>query len=462
MSRRLSARLLITVSIVFTAMAAAFLLTTVVRESLSDAYPLAIAEATASAWTIGVLLIVLAAAGGWVLAGYVVAPLARLSRDVSLAARTRALAEEHAGDLAEVNLLRTTLQSVLADIAAQVNDAVVEKRRLLGLFDAITEGIVEIGPTGRLLHVNAAARALLGLPHHPEGQTAASLVRHAKLRELLEEAARGQQLAAAEVLVESRQLLLAPHPLASAAGEQRGAVITVMDLTEIRRLENVRRDFVANVSHELKTPLTSIRGYTETLISDDMPRDAQLQFLEIIHKNATRIQRIVEELLDLSRLQSGGWTPDLQDVDLGVLIRDAWSSCEAAATKKRIHFAITGEPAQVLADPGGLQQVFSNVLENAIRYSHEDGAIRVAFSTVGDLVDVRVEDTGIGIPAQSLPRIFERFYRVDAARSRAEGGTGLGLSIVKHLVESMGGSVSASSVLGAGTTVRLHLPRSHG
>ncbi|MGQ0814167.1 MAG: sensor histidine kinase [Gemmatimonadota bacterium] len=392
-----------------------------------------------TAWLIAVLAIFGFAMLAWALRRSVLRPLRQLRRDLNLTARA------------------------LQESEMRLRAAAAEQQRVLGLFEAITEGILEVSENGRILHANAAARALLNLPADVGGQTARSLIRHLELRELIERAARGETVAPAEVVLDGRQLLIGTQALPLVNGKGGGAVITVVELTELRRIESVRRDFVANVSHELKTPLTSIRGYAETLLTDDMPREAQRQFLEVIHKNATRIQRIVDELLDLSRLQSGGWRPDLQEIDVGELAEDVWTAYEAAAHAKRIHFEVAGEAARVIADPDGLRQVMSNLFDNAIRYTPEGGQIKVVIRRAHDghatpLVELEVRDSGVGIPRDALPRIFERFFRVDAARSREQGGTGLGLSIVKHLVDRMAGEVSAQSELGRGTSIRVRLP----
>jgi len=289
-------------------------------------------------------------------------------------------------------------------------------------------------------------------------------MRNLELREVVVNAADGNPVPPTEIEIEGRQLLVSPHPLPRTQGRNTGAVVTVVDLTELRRLESVRRDFVANVSHELKTPLTSIRGYAETLLSEDMPREMQTQFLEVIHNNATRIHRIVDDLLDLSRLQSGGWQPDLHDVDPELLARDVWAGC-SRPVGKNIRFDVTGEPTLVRADPAGLRQVFSNLFDNAIRYTPDGGQVTTSIKPSREAragkrgwVDIEVRDNGAGIPHDSLPRVFERFYRVDPARSRAEGGTGLGLSIVKHMIERMSGDVVAESEFGKGTAIKIRLP----
>ncbi|MFN2566115.1 MAG: sensor histidine kinase, partial [Gemmatimonadaceae bacterium] len=235
--------------------------------------------------------------------------------------------------------------------------------------------------------------------------------------------------------------------------------VAVFDLTPIRRLEAVRRDFAANVSHELKTPLTVVSGFAETLLHDpDLSREERRHFAETIMANATRMQRIVDDLLDLSRIESGGWTPDPAWVDAEGLVRDVFTTVEASARSKGLRLVSeAGRGARVYADPTALRQVLCNLVENAVRYT-ATGAVTVSAEEGPSGTWVRVRDTGVGIAPEHLSRIFERFYRVDAARSRSEGGTGLGLAIVKHLVEAHGGRVHAESEPGRGTTVSAFFP----
>ncbi|HEY0672243.1 MAG TPA: ATP-binding protein [Longimicrobiales bacterium] len=364
------------------------------------------------------------------------------------------------------------LRSAVSTATREANERALlanrAEQQLSAVIESITEGILQVSANARLLHVNPAARQLLNLPTRVEGQPVAALIRNPELRLCIEQAAAGSSFEPVEVTVDERHLLISPRPLRSEQNDQQfsGAVIAIVDLTEFRRLEIVRRDFVANVSHELKTPLTSIRGYTETLLADDLPPETQKQFLEVVHKNAERIQRIVDDLLDLSRLQSGGWDPELQDVDPVALAEDVWASCEGAR-RKGIRFDVAARTERhIRADPAGLRHVLSNLFDNAIRYTPANGAVHVTVAQPDNnggmagepYVELMVRDSGTGIPAEALPRIFERFYRVDPARSRQEGGTGLGLSIVKHLVERMAGEVSAESELGKGTTIRIKLP----
>jgi two-component system phosphate regulon sensor histidine kinase PhoR len=238
-----------------------------------------------------------------------------------------------------------------------------------------------------------------------------------------------------------------------------GAVVALFDLTAIRRLEVVRRDFAANVSHELKTPLTVVSGFAETLLHDEnLPPEQRRHFAETIVANATRMQRIVDDLLDLSRIESGGWSPDPTWVDGEGLVRDVFTTVEANARSKGLRLVPAVDPGKrVYADPTALRQVLCNLVENAVRYT-QSGTVTVRAEHGRGGTWIHVSDTGVGIAAEHLSRIFERFYRVDPSRSRSEGGTGLGLAIVKHLVEAHGGRVRAESRPGVGTTVSAFLP----
>ncbi len=233
------------------------------------------------------------------------------------------------------------------------------------------------------------------------------------------------------------------------------------DLSELRRLEQVRKDFVANVSHELRTPLASVKAFAETLRSgawkDAANRD---EFLQEIEQNADRMTRLVEDLLTISALESGRMPPRFEPLSLLPVAAEAAASLKPLAGKKRIVLRVEpfGDLPQVRADRGQLKQVLSNLIDNAIKYTPENGTIRLSAAAQAGWVTVSVQDNGVGIPPEDQPRVFERFYRVDKARSREEGGTGLGLSIVKHIVEVHGGRVSLESAQGQGSTFRFSLP----
>ena len=352
--------------------------------------------------------------------------------------------------VAEPDELGIALNRLAEQVESRFTELERERDEMQTLIDTMAEGVIALTAQGRVLRINRAAREVLQLPEPAAYAHIGTLVRQRDLRELLEDSAL-HPFQAREIAIGTRHFIASSRLL-----EGGGSVTTLLDVSEIRRLEQMRRDFVANVSHELKTPLTSVRGFAETLLEHDPPAELRRQFLERIRLNTLRLQRLVDDLLDLSRLESGGWMAQPERVDVGASAWEAWEAFETRAAEKGIGFTIEGE-AMAVADHDGLAQVFQNLFDNALRYTAR-GRIEVLLSRNDRTVVVAVRDTGAGIPARSLPRIFERFYRVDAARSREAGGTGLGLAIVRHLVQGMGGEVAAESELGKGTTVRFTLP----
>lgn len=456
---RVSARITITLVTTAASVFAVVLLSGVIKQQLMGADPLAVSNVLTAVRAVGLLLSIFIGIVAWFAAGILLRPFHELRSSLRLPDRARALDDPAGGEMSEAHALRMAMLSLVVELESHARNMEMDQRRILAMFEAITEGILQIGRSGKISHANAAARSLLNLPAAVEGKAAASLVRSSELRNALEAAARHELLAPAEIVLDDRQLVITPQR--HRYSEDEDAIVSVVDLTELRRLETVRRDFVANVSHELKTPLTSIRGYAETLAAEDLPRATQIEFLQIIQRNTARIQKIVDELLDLSRLQSGGWIPQLQRVDAIELAQDVWTGCIQAAAGKSAHLHIDENARYVVADPGGLRQILSNLFDNAIRYSADQGRVTVAVRASErheGMAEIEVQDEGTGIPSEAIPRIFERFYRVQQARSRDDGGTGLGLAIVKHLVERMGGEVSAESALGKGTRIRFTLP----
>jgi two-component system phosphate regulon sensor histidine kinase PhoR len=236
-------------------------------------------------------------------------------------------------------------------------------------------------------------------------------------------------------------------------------VVVLHEVTEIERAETMRRDFVANVSHELRTPLTSISGYVETLLDGKDLVPVTREFLNIIQKNATRMNRLTEDLLTLARVESGDFKPQLQSISARALVGDAVESLMPVVQDAGMRME-QGETCTdgVLADPDALQQVFGNLIENATKYGRSGGRIRMGANCDGEKVEFYVQDFGPGIPYEHQPRIFERFYRVDKARSRESGGTGLGLSIARHIVHAHGGDIRVESELGHGAMFFFRLP----
>ena len=323
------------------------------------------------------------------------------------------------------------------------------------LVDAMVEGVLATDKRGRIVTANPAARRILGYGENETMPDLPGLFRAKAAREVVDATMRGETIEDQELEFDGRYLLVNSRALAAG-----GAVLVLHDLTEVRRLEAIRRDFVANVSHELKTPLTSISGYAETLLSEDPDPGTRRLFLRTILNNSQRMQQLVDDQLDLSRIESGRWQPKIETLDLVSAAREAWHPRADRATASRIRFRVdAGEGAETLrADPEAIRQILGNLYDNAIRYTPGGGTIAFQSQLEDGGLTIAVTDTGAGIGSDHLPRIFERYYRVDPARSREAGGTGLGLSIVKHLVEAHGGRVSAESELGRGTTIRCWFP----
>ena len=352
-------------------------------------------------------------------------------------------------EMAQVASVANRLSS---DLEARLEEGRRELTELRNLMDQVAEGLLALTDDARVLTINPAGRRLLGLseviPFSPVG----TIIREPALRDLLE--ASVVRPALEEELVVGERILRVKTRRSSGGG----SVVLLLDVTEIRRLEAVRTDFVANASHELKTPLTVIRGAAETVLQGELPPELEAQFLSSIQGNAVRLQRLVDDLLDLSRFESGAWAPAGDPVELAAVARQVWTDIVRTKGDKTVGFRVDGE-GWARADEAAVYQVFQNLLDNALRYvPDQDGEILVEVEERAGKVQVGVHDNGTGIPATAISRIFERFYRVDAARSRQEGGTGLGLAIVRHLVTSMGGEVWAESTLGLGTVMRFVLP----
>ncbi|WP_236607455.1 HAMP domain-containing sensor histidine kinase [Sandaracinus amylolyticus] len=344
----------------------------------------------------------------------------------------------------------------MADQLADRLEAVrAEESRLRVMLDAMDEAVLVTDPDGLVVLSNAAFVGLSG--GAGLGRACVEAIRSAELHEAVSKALRGERHKAVFRLdVKIISAHVAPLP------ENAGAIVVMRDVTEVRRLDAVRRDFVANASHELRTPLTAIRGFAETLRDGalDEPRIAK-RFVGNIVENAIRLQRIVDDLLELSRSESPDARFELEPIDPLAIASKVLSSLEQKASDKGVQLGIeaTHDAVPVRGDERALDQVLLNLVDNGIKYTPSGGRVVVRFRKEADTARVEVVDTGPGIAASHLSRIFERFYRVDQGRSREQGGTGLGLAIVKHLTQRMGGEVSVESRLGHGTTFSVRLAR---
>jgi len=365
----------------------------------------------------------------------------------------------------QVRAMRRSVETSLELSARQVRVTLDtlqrESSRLEAILSSMVEGVVAVDPLLRITFVNRAFAELMGiaLPIEP-GVPLVQVARdHALLDMCSGVLASGQsqqkRLVLASAGARSFEVQVAPLT----GDSNRGAIVMLYDVTDIERLERIRRDFVANVSHELRTPLAAVTGYAETLLEGALD-DAEngRKFVEIILAKARQLNNIVTDLLVLSSLESG--KPPLPEaISLRESIEGALRTVEPVAKTRGVRLVCGPiDNSSVLAHELRLEQVFVNLLENAIKFNRPDGEVRVDMARSNGHTVVRVKDTGSGIPSRDLPRIFERFYRVDKARSRATGGTGLGLAIVKHAVEQMGGSVSVESRLGQGSVFTIALP----
>jgi len=361
----------------------------------------------------------------------------------------------------EIGDLGTALVELSRQHESSIARLDAERELYLAILDGMREGIVVTDGEGLVTLTNRSLRETLGLVQDPRGREPLEAGRIPELAEVLDRATREGPCAAEADVHEPqrRSLLLSAAPLPDTHG---GAVAVVHDITELRRLERVRRDFVANVSHELRTPITSVLAAAETLQGEAITQpEVAARFVASIHRNASRLAAIVEDLLRLSKIESGGWKYELVDVPVRAMAERVVELAASAATAHQI--AVRVEVADVTlavrADEAALQLVMANLVDNAIKYSHQGGAVRITAEPVDKGVAIAVHDQGIGIDAPALDRIFERFYRVDKGRSREAGGTGLGLSIVKNLVQGMGGEVTVASEPGKGSAFTVTLPR---
>jgi two-component system, OmpR family, phosphate regulon sensor histidine kinase PhoR len=366
-----------------------------------------------------------------------------------------------APDLPELSSLARALNALALRVAEEVRAAEGERDHLRTILARMAEGVLVVGADGRALLVNPAFQRLFGLRGEVAGLAPLELVRKRELARLVErvlsEGSGASEALDLEVdLPEPRSLSLT----AAALGTGKGAVIVVTDTTAFTRLARMRRDFVANVSHELKTPLAAIRGYTETL------RDGALEdgptarrFLDRVLVQCRRLQALLEDLLTLSRLESTENPLPLAPVDLPAIAHRAAEVAAELARERGITLERSfGATPSAEGHAESLERLLLNLLENAIKYNRPQGTVRLRLGTAEGGACLEVSDTGIGIPTEALPRLFERFYRVDKGRSRDEGGTGLGLAIVKHIVQAHGGRVDVVSREGEGSTFRVWLP----
>ena len=372
----------------------------------------------------------------------------------------------------EIDVLEKHLNEMSAKLRDNLQQIIGEKEKSDSILRCMIEGVLVIDRKGKVIVINDQARAMFQTPPDRDvrGASIAELSRHPEMLAMIQEVLHfdlsNRKYSREIELDEQRWLRVNAVPLKDAAQQPCGSILVFHDISEIKRLETVRADFVANVSHELRTPLTAIRGYVETLLRNP-PRDTAdaRHFLGVIERNSDRLSRLTEDLLILSDLESGKLPLALRPVDISKLAQRTLEVFWEPAKKKQLNLTQEIEPGlpPLSGDFDRLQQLFINLVDNAIKYSPEGGTVTMKAAAVPDgrarkMVQISISDTGIGIPEADVPRLTERFYRVDKARSRELGGTGLGLAIVKHIVQAHQGTLKIESVLKKGTTVHVQLP----
>jgi two-component system, OmpR family, phosphate regulon sensor histidine kinase PhoR len=378
------------------------------------------------------------------------------------------LAPERSDDL---GILEAQLSDMAHSVKATIGELRVEQERMEAILRGMVEGVLVTDLTGIVVLLNARARELLGIGEGPDGRgrPLLELTRDPAFQELARELRHGASIITQDVTLDGgngRTLQVNAARLSGADGKPFGFVLVLHDVTELRRLEVVRRDFVANVSHELRTPLTAIKGYAETLLGPaGNDRETARRFLAVIDRHSERLGRLTEDLLTLSDLELGRTSLRVAPLELPAAIDDVLQILAERALRAGVSISSDIAPGTpgVLADGDRLRQVLINLVDNAIKYTPAGGRVLVRAAAADsnrhpESVEIAITDTGIGIPPQDLPRLTERFFRVDKARSRALGGTGLGLAIVKHIVQAHGGWLDISSRVGQGTTVHVGFP----
>ena len=366
--------------------------------------------------------------------------------------------EKQNQDLRIKNKTVSALQKRLVELEA-------EKGKLSAILDHMAEGVIAVNSGKQILAINPSAEAFFSLKNKSvSGKALIEVVRNQRIDDMMDQAIHNRTVAASEIELHhpKKMILRAGAVGVSGEGDAIAGILVLYDVTEMRRLENLRRDFVANVSHELKTPLTSIKGFIETLLGGALEDSKQSErFLKMMEEDASRLTRLIDDLLELSKIESKETNLKLESIVLKSEVDKVLAAFQPRLIEKRItveNGVSENHMPHVLADRDQLKQVLVNLIDNAVKFNREDGRIVITAKPLENQIQVSIEDTGSGIPKESISRIFERFFRVDQARSRKDGGTGLGLAIVKHIIEAHGGTVSCESKLDRGSQFSFTLP----
>jgi two-component system phosphate regulon sensor histidine kinase PhoR len=414
----------------------------------------------------GLLAAVMSALVGYIVARRIARPIEEVRKGAEHFAR---------GDLTyaiptprskEMVMLVNALTRMAADLNERIHTVNRQRNELEAVLTSMQEGVIALNMDEQLLNVNQAAADMFKFkPENAIGRSIQEVIRNPQLHRFVQAALTGEGDADGEIRIyQEEERILGTHssPLRESNGKRIGTLIVFHDITRLRRLETMRREFAANVSHEIKTPLTAIKGFVETLRDGaaEKPEEAR-RFLQIIENHANRLAAIIDDLMKLSEIEQKGHNRGigLKRESLAPVIKAAVEICRSSAQEKNIAIETACEPSlSAEINPHFLEQAVVNLIDNAVKYSGDGSTVRIRAAQDGSAVEIRIEDDGIGIPRSHLPRLFERFYRVDKSRSRKEGGTGLGLAIVKHIVQAHGGTIDVASTLGKGSTFMIRLP----
>jgi len=425
----------------------------------------------------GIFFIALLAAGlSYYLARRISTPLEEMRRGAERLAggdTTHPIITNNINTPREIRELSCSLNNMAEQLNGRIKIISQQRNELEAVFSSMTDGVLAIGPDHTILHINRAAAKLFHLDHRAvHGVVLEGIIRNRILQQFLNDSLQSSDTITKDlILMENGQQLTLrahAHPLNDGKDKRMGSLVVLHNLTRINQLESVRQDFVANVSHELKTPITAIRGYVETLLDGAMDNHEDTEkFLKIIHRQGSRLDAIIDDLLTLARIEDSAEKKqmEMQEEEILPILQTVIQTCSVASQQKEITVSVECLPEHLRATINRpmLEQALINLLTNGISYSPEQSTIHLSAEKQTDSggdpgIRIKVQDQGPGISSEHQKRIFERFYRCDKARSRENGGTGLGLAIVKHIADCHHGSVEISSHIGDGSTFSLHLP----
>ena len=405
-----------------------------------------------------IVTLILFIISGFVVAKLVTLPILRIFRNADNNGKTRYLSDGKKED--ELDMLISTFAGMNTELTENLREVTRQKNQMETILLHMTDGIVAVNTEGKIIHINPTARELLGITKNVKSYE--EVFDPLKFDINLEKVIYLENWTSTEkkVVLGDKTISLFFAPYRNEEDILDGVIIVIQDITAHEKLNSMRKQFVADVSHELKTPITSILGYSETLLDNEVDEETNKKFLERISHEANRMSALVSDLLTLSRYDSTQIKAEKTSFDFGELVKETYESLQFEIEKKNQESEcyITGETPMVYADKSGIQRVIINILTNAIKYTPENGRISISVGTAYSDAYVKIRDTGIGIPEEDLQRIFERFYRVDKARTREMGGTGLGLSIAKEILNQNNGRIDIQSKVGEGTSVVIRIP----